>query len=33
VAAILRGDPDTEHRVMQEHGDATSALIRGPARV
>jgi len=29
VAAILRGDPDGAGRTMQEHCDATSALIRG----
>jgi GntR family transcriptional repressor for pyruvate dehydrogenase complex len=29
VAAVLRGDPDTARRVMEEHCDATSALIRG----
>jgi len=29
VAAVLRGDPDGARRVMEEHCDATSALIRG----
>jgi GntR family transcriptional repressor for pyruvate dehydrogenase complex len=29
VAAVLRGDPDGARRVMEEHCDATSALLRG----
>ena len=29
VAAILRGDPDTARTTMEEHCDATSALLRG----
>jgi GntR family transcriptional repressor for pyruvate dehydrogenase complex len=29
VAAVLRGDPDVARRVMEDHCDATSALIRG----
>jgi GntR family transcriptional repressor for pyruvate dehydrogenase complex len=29
VAAVLRGDADTARRVMEEHCDATSALLRG----
>jgi GntR family transcriptional repressor for pyruvate dehydrogenase complex len=29
VEAVLRGDPDGARRVMEEHCDATSALIRG----
>ena len=29
VAAILAGDPDTARTTMEEHCDATSALLRG----
>ena len=29
VAAILAGDPDTARTAMEEHCDATSALLRG----
>jgi GntR family transcriptional repressor for pyruvate dehydrogenase complex len=29
VEAILRGDPDRARAVMEEHCDATSALLRG----
>ena len=29
VAAILTGDPDTARTTMEEHCDATSALLRG----
>jgi GntR family transcriptional repressor for pyruvate dehydrogenase complex len=29
VAAVLAGDPNTAREVMEEHCDATSALLRG----
>jgi GntR family transcriptional repressor for pyruvate dehydrogenase complex len=29
VAAVLRGDAEGARRVMEEHCDATSALLRG----
>ena len=29
VAAVLRGDADAARRVMEEHCDATPALLRG----